>query len=84
MLFHILLVLVIFLHVCESGTNLDSHFKPTITERPDFVSTITVSNGGPEGTWKKAVYCPVDTFASGYAMKVCLLEGGGWVNELVV
>ena len=66
----VLLAMVAVFHVCESGTNLDSHFKATIAERPDFVSTITVSNGGPWGKWKKTVYCPVDTFAAAYAMKV--------------
>ena len=67
-----LLLIAILLQVCAAGTNLDSHFKTTIEERIDFISgRISVRNGGPDGTWKKSVWCPIDSFANGYAMKVC-------------
>ena len=60
--------------LCQTGGQRDHGRRqstaPRVHTLPDMLWRYVVQ-GGPEGSWKPAVYCPEGTFASGYAMKVC-------------
>ena len=47
--------------------------SPDQSRQGDVVKTLSVSNGLSSGDWKPIVFCPADTYAMGYAMKVSIL-----------
>ena len=44
------------------------------------VKILTVNNGAGWGTWHAPVFCAANSFATGYNMKVCVLQSAQLVD----
>jgi hypothetical protein len=47
------------------------------TVRNDQVAARSASNGGPWGSWTNTAFCPANTWAAGYTMRVEASQGSG-------